>query len=555
VGLAAGGALVLAMSGCGGGPGTDNPSSSGSGGNGGIGSGGSGGNGGSGNGGSGGGQGGTSGTGCVPGTTEPCYNGPAGTEGVGECKPGVRTCDSNGHFSGDCAGDVTPVAKNCATPTIDEQCNGTLGPCTNPPFFAALYGDKHDQIGTAIAVDPGGNMILTGTYDTAIDFGAGPLLAPANMFVTKLDPNGVAIWQKQIVGGISRSLATDAKGNVFVYGRFKSMMDWGGGPIAAGPKGSVFLAKLDFDGNLVYLKTFAVDVGETYDWVVDADPAGEVVITGSFENPIDLGGGVLTSAGNRDVFVARLDASGGHLWSKRFGGAGTEFSGATAIGPQGEIVVVGAFAGTVDFGGGPLAATGNDIFVVKLDASGAHVWSKGLGGAGNQAALGVAIDPSGGVGFIGASSTTSLDLGGGPRQAKGANLTCFLGKLAANGAHAWSQAYGCHINDFVPFGPRVAADPSGAFVVTGSFHGTTDLGLGPVHALDTDVFVLKVDPGGAPVWARTFGSDGYDLGLDVTTDASGNVLLTGHAEGDIDFGGGLLTGHGGLDAYVVKMAP
>ena len=224
-------------------------------------------------------------------------------------------------------------------------------------------------------------------------------------------------------------------------------------------------------------------------------------------------------------------------------------------GRTGEVLVVGAFAGVVDFGGGPLTAMGNDIFVVKLDASGAHVWSKGLGGAGNHGSDGVAIDASGGVGFIGASSTASLDLGGGVKQAVGADRTCFLGKLSADGAHAWSQAYGCHINQFVPFGPRIAVDPMGAFIVTGAWRGTADFGLGPVSSMDADAFVFKVAADGVPVWARTFSSEDYDLGLDVATDLAGNVLLTGHAESDIDFGGGLLLGGGDFDAYLVKMAP
>lgn len=484
----------------------------------------------------------------------PCYNGPDGTEGVGECKGGVRTCDPSGDFYGPCAGQVTPTAKNCATPNIDESCDGSLGPCTNPPLFAALYGGTDLQIGYAVTADPAGNMILAGTYKDMIDFGAGPLDPSGGMFLVKLDPSGGVIWQKKMSGGYSRSLATDAQGNIFVFGPFKGAMNWGNGPLMSGPDGGLFLAKLDPDGKPIYSKAFDVAVSDDRDWVVAAAPAGEVVLTAAFTGTVDLGSGPLTSAGSRDVFVAKLDAAGGPLFSKRFGGAGGEFAGSAAIGPQGEIVVVGSFAGAADFGGGPITATGSDVFVVKLDAAGAHVWSKGLGGTSNQGAMGVAIDPSGGVGFVGASGG-GVDLGGGVKQASGSELTCFLGKLSAAGAHVFSQAYGCHVNEFVPLGPRVAADPSGAFVVTGSFRGAADFGMGPVNSLDADAFVFKIDSGGAPVWARTFSSKSYDQGLDVATDAAGNVLLTGHVENSVDFGGGLLVSGGDFDVYLVKLPP
>ena len=73
---------------------------------------------------------------CAPGTTRPCYTGPAGTEGVGACKGGVQVCDAHGTFSGVCAGEVLPRPETCLTP-VDDNCNGQTnegGPgCVCPP--------------------------------------------------------------------------------------------------------------------------------------------------------------------------------------------------------------------------------------------------------------------------------------------------------------------------------------------------------------------------------------------------------------------------------------
>ena len=58
---------------------------------------------------------------------------------------------------------------------------------------------------------------------------------------------------------------------------------------------------------------------------------------------------------------------GKHLWSKRFGDAGTQAANAIAADASGNVIVAGRFEGTVDFGGGALTSAGlSDIFIVKF---------------------------------------------------------------------------------------------------------------------------------------------------------------------------------------------
>ena len=57
------------------------------------------------------------------------------------------------------------------------------------------------------------------------------------------------------------------------------------------------------------------------------DPSGNTIVAGSFWGTVDFGGGALTSAGAQDIFVAKFDPDGLHLWSKRFGdGTGQEYA-------------------------------------------------------------------------------------------------------------------------------------------------------------------------------------------------------------------------------------
>ena len=52
---------------------------------------------------------------------------------------------------------------------------------------------------------------------------------------------------------------------------------------------------------------------------VALDGSGNVVIVGQFQNTVDFGGGALTSAGDRDIFVAKYSPSGAYLWARRYG--------------------------------------------------------------------------------------------------------------------------------------------------------------------------------------------------------------------------------------------
>jgi hypothetical protein len=116
------------------------------------------------------------------------------------------------------------------------------------------------------------------------------------------------------------------------------------------------------------------------------DSAGNVILAGTFLGGVDFGGGPMASHGSLDVFLAKLDASGGHVWSKHFGDAvehwGVTTAASVATESAGDIALTGHFGDTVDFGGGPMTnTTGNDIFVLKLDAAGGRVWSKQVGDA------------------------------------------------------------------------------------------------------------------------------------------------------------------------------
>ena len=85
---------------------------------------------------------------------------------------------------------------------------------------------------------------------------------------------------------------------------------------------------------------------------------------------MDFGGGPLTSAGGIDIFLAKFDPAGNHLWSKRFGDGFSQIGYSVTVDGADNVLFTGAFSGSVDFGGGPLTSAGGiDIFLAKFAGS------------------------------------------------------------------------------------------------------------------------------------------------------------------------------------------
>jgi hypothetical protein len=100
---------------------------------------------------------------------------------------------------------------------------------------------------------------------------------------------------------------------------------------------------------------------------------------------VDFGGGPLTSVSTKDVAFARLDVSGNHVWSKRFGALGSSLCAGycpasvhAAVTVGGSVLLSGSLTGWVDFGGGPIGSMAEQTYVAKLDGAGTFLWNRQL---------------------------------------------------------------------------------------------------------------------------------------------------------------------------------
>ena len=302
------------------------------------------------------------------------------------------------------------------------------------------------------------------------------------------------------------------------------------------------------------------DVGRA----VAVDGTGNVVVAGAFQGTVDFGGGPLVSAGGFDMFIAKYSASGAHLWSKRFGGAGAETARSIGLDASGNIFVAGSLSGTSDVGGGTMVSAGaQDIFVAKYSATGGCLWAKQIGGTyDNDVASSLAVDGSGNVIVTGVFQG-AVDFGGGVIYSKYSGTDTFLAKYSgANGSYLWAENFAQ--DGGADEGTGVAVDSTGNIVLTGIVNGTIDLGGGPsASPLGMNKFyVAKFSSAGAYQWSQfptvplVGGSQGASRTYGVAVDGGDNVFITGTYSMGIDFGGGVLTSLSGqFDVFLAKYSP
>jgi hypothetical protein len=174
--------------------------------------------------------------------------------------------------------------------------------------FGGITGDA----GRGIAADGTGNVLVTGYFLGTVDFGGGALTSAGidDIFVAKFSGvDGAHLWSQRFGGtstDVGTGLAADGSGNVLVTGFFSGTVDFGGGPLTTAGGNDIFVAKLSgVDGAHLWSQRFG-STGADVGLGLAADGSGNVLVTGFFQGTVDFGGDVLTSAGGDDIFVLKL---------------------------------------------------------------------------------------------------------------------------------------------------------------------------------------------------------------------------------------------------------
>lgn len=342
------------------------------------------------------------------------------------------------------------------------------------------------ETGVDVAVDAAGNTLMAMLLKGQADLGGGPLGADGETHaaLVKLGPDGSHVWSKDLgrnCEGRAR-VATGPGDRVVVVTCYEGTVDFGGGP-TTGMQSTQF-ATVSYTAGGAFEWQVLYGTGMDQPAGVAMDPAGNAYIGATLMFAYDFGGGTLAPQGQMDGVIIKLDAAGGHVWSRRYGGADAEPLGSLAASADG-LVVSGTFGATVDFGGGPLVADAGDAYVLRLDADGNHVWSRKVGGPSTDSAV-VAFDPQGNV-LVTGTVNGNADFAGMESPGGQFDYDVFAGKIAADGAPMWIRRY-----TTMGWGYDIASDPAGNVFATGWFNDDFDGLL--TGAGSYDVFLIKLAP-------------------------------------------------------------
>jgi hypothetical protein len=369
--------------------------------------------------------------------------------------------------------------------------------------WAKRYGDAAGQFVDAIAVDSAGNIILGGHFNSTIDFGNGTLTSAGGLdgYVAKLSPNGDPMWSvrigdaaAQMVLGVA-VLPTD---DVVIAGEFTGTVTFGSTTLSNSTMvNDTFVARLSgASGAAVWAHSYA-DSGTTptgtVPQAVATDAAGHVIVGGTFGGTVSFGGTTLTGSPSKSIFLAELDASGAHVWSKSFLAAQVSFKiNSVSVAPGGEITIAGQTGGSVDFGGGATGTGG--LYAARFDATGAYRWARVFGGT-NGSTITAAVDGAGNVALAGGfMGDVDFSMGASPLMNTGAMTDTFVAKLSPTGAHLWSKMFADTTGPDAA--KAVAADPvSQRVVVVGQQTGSVDYGGGALAGFGGgDALVMEFQP-------------------------------------------------------------
>jgi hypothetical protein len=191
-----------------------------------------------------------------------------------------------------------------------------------------------------------------------------------DVFLAKYDPSGVLLWVKRAGGvgeDFGKDIAIDSTGNIVITGGFEGTATFGGLGLVSTGAIDAFVAKYDANGDVVWARRAGGEVNDLAFGITTAGVTDDVFVTGFFQRVADFSGTALSSLGQDDVFVVKYDALGDMVWVKSAGGSLGDVGSDIAVDVSGGVSVIGTFRTTANFDETVLTSAGQgDIFVAKL---------------------------------------------------------------------------------------------------------------------------------------------------------------------------------------------
>jgi hypothetical protein len=311
----------------------------------------------------------------------------------------------------------------------------------------------------AVAADDTGVYVAGDTQGTLSAAAGAP--PGAHAFVRKYDLNGVEMWTREFGSGRNEEILALTGGPGGVYAA-------GDTTVTAPPFDDAFVAAFDASGRTKWGQQFGTAAVDRATAIVVN--ASGVYVAGTTQGTLPG----MTAAGDSDCFVRKYDMNGSVVWTRQFGTSESDEVLSMAIDASG-LYIAGTTTGAL---AGQRSAGSVDAFVRKYDFEGRSVWTKQMGTAKYDDALGIAVSDRG---IYVAGNTT----GTWPGHVNAGDYDVFVRKYSLSGAAAWTQQFGSPAHDELL---GIAAGASGVYA-----SGVTDGALAGQRSNGSDdAFVVKL---------------------------------------------------------------
>ena len=432
---------------------------------------------------------------------------------------------------------------------------------SQPAFeWVKNIGGTGTDVGNEITSDADGNVIVCGRFETTIDADPGTgttsLVSAGgfDMVVIKFDPTGQFIWAKNVGGtGFDEftNVECDASGNVILVGYFEGTVDLdpnaGVNSVTTQGASDLYVMKLSPEGETLWMHEITGATDESTGGL-SVTSTGHIYVSGGFNGTTNFSSSVsLTSAGENDAYVMKLNPDGTLNWVKQIGGTSFDYAWDLDTYTNGDVVLAGRFRDVVDFnpGSGTANATSagtNDGFVLKLNSTGDYVWHNTFGGTGFDEVWAIATDLNNNTFTYGYFSGTADLAPGAAVQNFTSNGTddLFIQKYDPSGTMLWVKAFG---GSELENSYDIATDSEGNVVVIGDYFNTVDFdpGAGTFNMTslgNNDIFMLRLDANGDFDWAQSTGATFSQAGYALFINADNDILATGTFSNVVDFNPG-----------------
>lgn len=359
-------------------------------------------------------------------------------------------------------------------------------------LWTRTFGGPFNDYGRSLDITFDGDYVIAGEI-FSLETGS------YDIYLIKIDPDGDTLWSKTY-GGINseygNSVIQTSDGGFAVVGETRS---FGAGSY------DVYFLKTDANGDTLWARTYGGDDYEEGHSIFQTSDGGYIIT------------GLTRSSGNGedDVFLIKTDSAGNITWIRTYGGAYHDWGNSVMQTPDDGFIV----AGVTDTIGSDFI----DVYVIRTDADGDTIWTRTIGGGGDDCVFSIQESPD--SGYILAGFTSSFGAG---------IVDGYLVNINDSGDTIWTRTYGGGDYDNIKSACQTS---DGGYILAGL---TQSFG-----AIIRDVYIIKIDSFGNVIWSGIYGGPGADLALSIKQTSDDGYIIAGATTS---------YGAGNHDVYIVKLS-